>query len=134
MNKSKRNKWEILFDQFLEIIGFRLVKYRDGWGLIDKQGANLGEIEDDRSTDAMGVLDRLDIYIEDYIAKDVEEVLNDDKIDDWSDLVNAAKERMTLKQQRQCRLELDILDMICNHPTDIDLEKCQHSHSRRGSL
>lgn len=42
---KKKNGRECLFDQFLETINFRLVKYPSGWGLIDKQGADLGNIE-----------------------------------------------------------------------------------------
>ena len=43
-----KNKYEKLFDEFISITDFRLVKYMDGFGLIDLQGADLGEIESDR--------------------------------------------------------------------------------------
>ena len=56
---SEQNTWEILFDQFLNTIEFRLVKYPDGWGLVDKQGANLGEIESDRFDGAAMILDQI---------------------------------------------------------------------------
>ena len=45
---NKKNRWEELFDELLDLIEFRLIKYPDGWGLVDRQGANLGDIESDR--------------------------------------------------------------------------------------
>ena len=38
---NKKNRWEELFDELLDLIEFRLIKYPDGWGLLDRQGANM---------------------------------------------------------------------------------------------
>lgn len=120
---QNKNQWEILFDQFLNTIEFRLVKYPDGWGLIDKQGANLGSIESDRFYDAATVIDRLDIYTEDYFVDDIQENM-EKRVDDWSELVSEARTTMTPEELEHYRFDLDVLDMICCHPYEINLENC----------
>ena len=63
-----KNTYEKLFDEFLDLTEFRLLKHKDGtFSLEDQQCANLGDIEDDRFTSASEILDRMDIYIQDYI-------------------------------------------------------------------
>ena len=52
---KQQNKYEKLFDEFLDLAEFRLVRHQNGydeyadeyghWSLIDNQGANLGDIE-----------------------------------------------------------------------------------------
>lgn len=83
---ENKNQWETLFDQLLNTVEFRLVKYSDGWGLVDKQGANLGEIESDRFDDAAMILDRLDIYIGDYFVDDIRETMGEGASEDWPQL------------------------------------------------
>ena len=63
---NKRNRWEELFDELLDLIEFRLIKYPDGWGLVDRQGANLGDIESDRFDSSVTLIDRLEVYVRDY--------------------------------------------------------------------
>lgn len=123
-NPTDRNKWELLFDQFLNTIEFRLVKYPDGWGLIDKQGADLGGIESDRFYDAATVIDRLDIYTQDYFVDDIQEHMDKHDTENWCELLNAARTTMTPEELNDYRYELDVLDMICNHPHEINLENC----------
>ncbi|MCI9166504.1 MAG: hypothetical protein HFF64_10975 [Oscillospiraceae bacterium] len=121
---SEKNKWEELFDLFLNTIEFRLVQYPSGWGLVDRQGANLGDIEHDRSENAAGIIDRLDIYTSDYFASDIEECLGKGEFGSWVELLEEARASMTPEDLKQYSFDLDILDMICNHPEDIDLMKC----------
>ena len=121
---SEQNTWEILFDRFLNTIEFQLVKYPDGWGLVDKQGANLGEIESDRFDGAAMILDRLGIYIEDYFVDDIRETMGKGPSEDWSHLLREARASMTPKELEYHRYDLDVLDMICNHPHEINLENC----------
>lgn len=121
---ADKNRYETLFDEFMDVIEFQLVKYRDGWGLADRQGANLGEIESDRFVDAAGIIDRLDIYIHDYFTADVQEALGGHADADLSQLLAEAREKMAPEELEHYRFELEVLDMICNHPDEIDLEKC----------
>lgn len=120
----EQNKWEALFDSFLNTIEFRLVKCPDGWGLEDRQDGNLGDIENDRFENAIGLIDRLDIYISDYFADDIEEAMGNCEFRDWSHLLEIARANMSPSDLEQYRYDLDVLDMVCNHPEDIDLEKC----------
>ena len=121
---DNKNQWETLFDQFLNTVEFRLVKYPDGWGLVDKQGANLGEIESDRFDDAAMILDRLDIYIGDYFVDDIRETMGEGASEDWPQLLQEARTAMTPKELEYHRFDLDVLEMICNHPNEINLENC----------
>ena len=121
---ENRNQWETLFDQLLNTVEFRLVKYSDGWGLVDKQGANLGEIESDRFDDAAMILDRLDIYIGDYFVDDIRETMGEGASEDWPQLLQEARTAMTQKELEYHRFDLDVLEMICNHPNEINLENC----------
>lgn len=70
MDKNQ-NKYEKLFDSFLELTEFSLIKYEDGFGLEDRQGANIGDIEDDRFETAEQIFERMSIYIDDYIDEDL---------------------------------------------------------------
>ena len=121
---ENKNQWETLFDQLLNTVEFRLVKYSDGWGLVDKQGANLGEIESDRFDDAAMILDRLDIYIGDYFVDDIRETMGEGASEDWPQLLQEAKTSMTQKELEYHSYDLDVLEMICNHPNEINLENC----------
>ena len=126
-----RNKWESLFDQFLETIEFRLVKYPDGWGLIDKQGANLGDIESDRFCDAVSIIDRLDIYTQDSFVDDICETMDRSSSEDWTKLLHDARETMTPEELEHHRYDLEILDMICAHPQEINLKNCRFTEEKQ---
>lgn len=120
-----KSKWEKLFDEFLDFIDFRLVKYPDGWGVIDLQCANLGDIEQDRFDSAKTLIDRLDIYIWDYIVSDLSEGSGYRKGGSWTEVLEFARKNMTEKDLERYRFWLETLDMICNHPNEIDLENCR---------
>lgn len=64
---------------FLDFFDFELNRYDDGYGVIDLQGANLGDIESERFDTLSKIVDRFSgsIYIGDYI----DEKLNDDGYD-----------------------------------------------------
>lgn len=49
---DKKNRYETLFEEFMDLTEFTLIKYKDGWGLHDRQGGNLGDIESDRFENA----------------------------------------------------------------------------------
>lgn len=121
---AEKNRYEELFDSFLNTIEFQLIKYPDGWGLVDQQDGNLGNIESERFENALLLIDRLDIYIQDYFVSDIEEALGSQQFENWEAMVEAAKERLDSADLEKYRFELDILDMICCHPTKVDLENC----------
>lgn len=123
------NKYERLFNGFLETTDFELVRYEtdeDGkcWGVIDKQGGNLGNIEGDRFSSAEEIFERMDVYINDYFIMSLEECLEEagHEVPDWScymDLVNYCRPLLPENQW-----DLDVVEMICEHFEEINLESC----------
>ena len=119
---KQQNKWEQLLNQFMDLTEFSLIKHKDGWGLYDRQGANLGDIESDRFSNAEQIFERMDVYINDYIIEDIKRclavkgLLPEYEYDGWDDmLINAAP---LLPENK---FEFDLLDMIINHYDEIDL-------------
>lgn len=130
---NKKNKWEELFEQYIDLAEFTLVKYKDGWGICDRQGANLGDIENDRFGNAADIFDRMDAYIEDYFFRDLEEELDAYGIKLEGEVPWNAIEWLILRGDIEFynehkkyfddhAFEFDVLDMIANHADDINLE------------
>lgn len=71
----QQNEWEGLFESFLDLTEFSLEYHKDTreWGLYDRQGANLGDIQSDRFEHAGQIFDRMGVYINDYIFEDLKE-------------------------------------------------------------
>lgn len=129
-----QNKWEKLFDEFLDLTEFRLIKHKENddeydpwmWSIVDLQGENIGDIESDRFSDAQGILDRMDIYINDYFIQDIEDLLEEKGIeitwdDDYQDYIDNARVLLP-----EASWEFEVLDMICNHYNEIDLNNCYY--------
>ena len=126
---KQQNKYEKLFDEFLDLTEFTLVKHQNDWSLIDNQCGNIGDIEGDRFKSATEILDRMDCYTEDYIVRPIEQELEFQAIDSvvrlralcsWEDIL----------EYRHClpnnQWDFDVLDMICNHFEEINLENCTY--------
>lgn len=120
-----KNTYEELFDEFLALTEFRLLKHKDGtFSLEDRQCANLGDIEDDRFETASEVLDRMDIYIQDYLIRDIEDALDEKSIEIDCVWEEYGKYRDVIPDYK---FDFDLLDMIINHPDEIDLNNCDYS-------
>ena len=133
-----QNKYEKLFDEFLDLTEFRLVRHQNDynehsdeyghWSLIDNQCGNIGDIEGDRFTSAEQIIDRMDIYIHDYIITNIEELATENDIDisDWDswswDYILSHRDKFP----QDCQYEFDMLDMLCNHFGEINLENCTY--------
>lgn len=121
-----QNTYEKLFDEFLDLTEFRLLKHKDGtFSLEDQQYANLGDIEDGHFTSASEMLDRMGVYIQDYIVEELSDVIDENDI---------SLEEDTWKGLLECRNKIpgadwdfDVLDMIINHPDKVDLNNCDYS-------
>lgn len=112
---------EELFDELLETLNFSLIKYDDGWGIKDKEGANLGDIETERFVDATSIIDRLDDYIADSIVADLLEKTGLPAADfswDWKCLV------LTAKFTGLPQSDTELLEFVCSCP-EVDLERCR---------
>ena len=120
-----KNTYEKLFDEFLSITEFRLLKHKDGtFSLEDQQCANLGDIEDDRFASASEILDRMDIYIQDYLIEDIEDALDEKSIEIDCDCKEYGKYRDLIPDYG---FDFDLLDMIINHSNEVDLNNCDYS-------
>ena len=120
-----KNTYEKLFDEFINVTEFLLLKHKDGtFSLEDRQRANLGNIEDDRFETASEVLDRMDVYIQDYIVVDIEDALDEESIEIDCDWKEYGKYRDLIPDYR---FDFDLLDMIVNHSNDVDLNNCDYS-------
>ena len=121
-----KNTYERLFDEFLDLTEFRLLKHNDGtFSLEDQQCANLGDIENDRFISASEILDRMDIYIQDYIVEALSDVIDVNGVsleeDTWMGLLECRD------KVPEADWDFDVLDMIINHPDKIDLNNCDYS-------
>ena len=123
---KKQNTWEKLFDEFMDLIEMGLVKTNEGYfHLRDYTGANLANIESEEFDNAQWLFERLDNYIYDYIVHSLEECLEEKgyNIDygNYQDLINYCQYKLP-----DNKWDLDVLDMICNHFKDIDLNNCTY--------
>lgn len=130
------NKWTEVFAAMLDLIEFELVKYEDGYGLIDLQGANLGGIEGDRFQTAAEIIDRLDVYIRDYYLDDLdEELIEYFKAPEWVQLKKGTpKAWVTFRKMYEGyeparkfiedhKHEIDVMDLIVNHLEEVKLDE-----------
>ena len=120
-----KNTYEKLFDEFLIITDFQLLKHKDGtFSLKDLQLANLANIEGDRFTSVLKILDRLDIYIQDYLISDIEEALDEKSIEIDCAWGEYGQYRDLIPDYK---FDFDLLDMIVNHSNEVDLNNCDYS-------
>ena len=120
-----QNTYEKLFNEFLDLTEFRLLKHKDGtFSLEDRQCANLGDIEDDRFASASEILDRMDIYIQDYLIRDIEDALDEKSIEIDCAWGEYGQYRDLIPDYK---FDFDLLDMIINHPDKVDLNNCDYS-------
>lgn len=128
-------KYDAVCRAFLDLIEMELVRYEDGFGVIDLQGANLGDIQSDRFQNASELIDRLDIYINDYYITDLEEEYTEyfdtpdgespyHTAEDWCEMFkliafkgSAAEKFITAHLH-----EFQVLDMILNHADEVSLD------------
>lgn len=141
------NKWEGLFESFLDLTEFSLEYHKDtkDWGLYDRQGGNLGDIQSDRFKNAGEIFDRMTVYIDDYFYRDLEEEIDAYKVKLPSDEILAKKYgneinwggtaywlavRAELGSGNKFVVdhvfEFDVLDMIANHFEEINLHNVYH--------
>lgn len=100
--------YDELFAEFISTIDFGLVKNEDGtFSLYDYQGANLGNIESERFTTAKDMVERLDIYINDYFLDD----------DEWGTYGSCA-EALEKCPEHPCK---ELFDLIVNHIEEVNL-------------
>lgn len=124
-----------IFREFLDLIEMELVRYEDGYGVIDLQGANLGDIEGDRFRNASELIDRLDLYINDYYIVDLEEEYTEyfdtpdgespyHTAEEWCEMFKLAafQTSAAAKFISEHLHEFQLLDLILNHAHEVNLD------------
>jgi hypothetical protein len=125
--------------KYKDLDGNDVVEEHNGvWSLWDRQGANLGDIYQDRFDSASQIIERLDIYINDYLYRDLEEELDAYEVDlEGRELPWSAETWLTLRGDKvfygknkryfdEHKWEFDVLDMIAYHADEINLEECYY--------
>lgn len=138
-----QNKYETLFEGFLDLTEFTLIKYKKSWGVRDNQGANLGDIEGDRFKNAEDLIDRMDTYIIDYFYADLEDELSAYKVDlEWREVPYDAIGWLLLRDDVEFvnknkkyfddhSWEFDVLEMIVYHIDEVDLENVFYESEKK---
>ncbi|WP_300347014.1 hypothetical protein [uncultured Oscillibacter sp.] len=121
------SKYEELFNEVLDIIDFELIKYKNGWGLIDKQLADLGDIESERFDNVVKLVDRLEMYIEDYFVEEIRIEVEELAEMTWKEIIDTAPNELNQQQSEAYKFNLLVLDMICNHKDEIEFENCRYT-------
>ena len=120
-----QNTYEKLFDEFLNITEFRLLKHKNGtFSLEDLHRTNFGDIENVRFISASEILDIMEIYIIDYPVADIENALYEESIEIDCDWKEYGKYQKYLPGYE---FDFGLLDMIVNHPNEVDLNNCEYS-------
>ena len=119
------SKYEELFNEVLDIIDFELIKYKNGWVLTDKQLADLGDIESERFDNVVKLVDRLEMYIEDYFVEEIRIEVEELAEMTWKEIIDTAPNKLNQQQSEAYKFNLLVLDMICNHKDEIEFENCR---------
>ena len=129
------NKYTKLFTDFLHTMDFGLCKETDGYALIDYQGAYWGNIAEDRFDSAESIVDRLDIYIDDYFLDDLEEEapnygISDETIvdilgfADWYAWFVENKDKAEYQKFINTHgSEFEVADLVVNHLDEVCLDE-----------
>lgn len=121
------SKYEELFNEVLDIIDFELIKYKNGWVLTDKQLADLGDIESERFDNVVKLVDRLEMYIEDYFVEEIRIEVEELAEMTWKEIIDTAPNKLNQQQSEAYKFNLLVLDMICNHKDEIEFENCRYT-------
>ena len=139
LNEDASNKdWTKIFEDALDTMEFTLVKYPDGWGLLDRQGGNLGDIEADRFENADQIVDRLDAYWNDYYFESIGEGVDEEDypesgLDTAEDILTWYTPEMQ-KKYPDIESDIDVIELVAEHSGDIDLEKVYHENGNEDTV
>lgn len=106
-----------LFEKMLDLYEFDLEVDDDNFfRVVDRQGGNLGQIEQEQFNTLADIVDRMESYHNDYIVRAFEECLPEIEYSNWGDLYKRLIELAFYKDEDLSEFEFDvrILDMIVN--------------------
>ena len=116
------------FCEYISFMDFSIGKDQEGFFLEDLQGANLGDIDQDRFTNAVGIIDRLDVYIDDYVYQDLIEdaesagIVFEKGVNPMN--FSFAEWIQFCKENSIQSYHLKILEFMEAHLEDVDLDEC----------
>lgn len=111
MNKDYWDYKNVL--EVLDLYEFELLINDDlTLSVYDIQGGNLGNIEAERFDNFNELMERLDIYHQDYIIKDLEERYDEIEYDNWLDFYNKLIQEEDYKKGIGFNWDIDILGLI----------------------
>lgn len=145
-------KWTEVFKGMLDLMDMQLVMYDVGYGLIDLQGENLGDIESDLFTTAEDIISRLDVYVNDYYLTDLDEeydnamenvglipecVRKRSTPEEWCEFEEFARRSTGLGNARlfveNHQHQFEVMDLIANHLDEVDLQEIAEDRTTRRS-
>lgn len=128
---KKQNKWEEMFDQFLDLIELKLVKTKNGYFHLESYtNTNWGNIETEEFDNAGCILDSVSNYVDDYIVNSIIEHAEELDIPICYNDTNLYILEYRNKFPDENQWDFDIIDMICNHTQEINLENCTYEEEK----
>lgn len=104
-----------LFEKMLDLYEFDLeVDDENYWRVVDRQGGNLGGIEQDQFETLANIVDRMEAYHNDYIVEPLEDNFPEIEALCWQDLYNSLINLIYIQNEDLSEFEFDIrvLEMI----------------------
>ena len=102
-----------LFEDMLDLYEFDLAVDNEGfWRVVDRQAGNLGGIEQEQFNTLADILDRMEVYHNDYIIEDLEKCFPEIEYSNWEDLY---KELISLSNDEdlsEFEFDIRVLEMI----------------------
>jgi len=112
------NYYYNLFLDMLDFYEFDLsVDEENNWRVIDRQGGNIGGIEQETFETLAQIVDRMDSYHNDYIIRSLEDVLIEVEYSSWEDLYNQIIELAEYEDLSEIEFDVRVLEMIVNGGT-----------------
>ncbi len=126
----------MVFKEMLNVMDFQLEKYDDGFGLIDLQGANWGDIESDRFRTAAEIIERITIYLDGYYYDDLTDIASryfenetlPYTAEEWTKFMN---DHESFKVDYMH--EFKVMDLIANHTNEVDLNEVYKGFCENGN-
>ena len=115
--------WIDLFEQLMDLYEFRvhIETNEDGEEILkleDLQRGNIGDIESEEFNDYYEILERMEIYHNDYIIRALDECLDyycpeiDNQWATWEDLYHLTKDH--IEELAECEFDIRALELILN--------------------
>lgn len=118
------NNYTQMFVELLDLMELTLEKDDDGYVVFDNQ---VGSYRHDKAvySNASHIFDDTEAFINDYIVRALEDTEKDliGTEYDYRDLQDYVNYLKNTEVYREAKWDVDVLDMICNHSDEINLNE-----------